>query len=71
MIIPMETASKVPLGHMARGLFVAGVIAGMHYLLWGKAFTEATTGEREELEAQERAEQDEGWLDETRRPRHY
>ena len=27
MNIPMETASKVRLGHMARGLFVAGVIA--------------------------------------------
>lgn len=27
MSIPMETASKVRLGHMARGLFVAGVIA--------------------------------------------
>jgi hypothetical protein len=52
---------------------VAAAIGGMHYLLWGRSFTEQTAGEREELEAQERAEEDDdgGWLDETRRPRHY
>jgi Flp pilus assembly protein TadB len=53
-------------------LAVAGGIGGMHYLLWGRAYTERTAGEREELEAQERAaDDDDGWLDETRRPRHY
>jgi hypothetical protein len=51
---------------------VAGLVGAMHYFLWGRAFTEQTAGEREELEAQERAEEDDGgWLDETRRPRHY
>jgi hypothetical protein len=51
---------------------VAGVVGWMHYLLWGRAMTERTAGEREEVEAQERDEDDEGgWLDETRRPRHY
>jgi threonine/homoserine/homoserine lactone efflux protein len=48
------------------------VVGGMHYLLWGQAYTERTAGEREELEAQERAAADEeGFFDETRRPRHY
>ena len=50
---------------------VAGVFAAMHYFLWGRAFTEATAGEREEMEAQDRAAEEEGWTDETRRPRHY
>jgi hypothetical protein len=51
---------------------VAGLVGALHYFLWGRAFTEQTAGEREELEAQERAEEDDGgWLDETRRPRHY
>ncbi len=49
---------------------VAGVVAGMHYFLWGKAYTEETAGEREELEAQEGGADEDGW-DETRRPRHY
>jgi hypothetical protein len=50
----------------------AGLFAAMHYFLWGRALTEATAGEREEMEAQDRAaQQDDGWLDETRRPRHY
>ncbi len=52
---------------------VAGMVAGFHYLLWGRAYSEATAGEREELEAEERAarDDDDGFLDETRRPRHY
>jgi hypothetical protein len=50
-----------------------GMVAGLHYLLWGRAYTEATAGEREEMEAEERAaaDDDEGFLDDTRRPRHY
>lgn len=43
---------------------VAGMVGGLHYLLWGRAYTEETAGQREEMEAQEQ-------LDETRRPRHY
>jgi hypothetical protein len=50
---------------------VAGLVGGLHYLLWGRAMTEETAGEREELETQDRAAEDDGWLDETRRPRHY
>ena len=51
---------------------VAGVIAGFHYLLWGRAYTQETAGEREEMEAEERARaEEEGYFDETRRPRHY
>ncbi len=49
---------------------VAALIGGAHYLLWGRAYTEATAGEREELEAQEGGADEDGW-DETRRPRHY
>lgn len=49
---------------------VAGLIGAVHYLLWGWAYTEETAGEREEMEAQDRAAEEEG-LDETRRPRHY
>src|SRR5205807_2481 len=49
----------------------AGLVGGLHYLLWGRARVERTAGEREELEAQERAAQGDEWLDETRRPRHY
>jgi hypothetical protein len=54
-------------------LAAAGVVAGLHYLLWGRAYTEATAGEREEMEAEERAAADDegGFFDETRRPRHY
>jgi hypothetical protein len=53
---------------------VAGLVAGFHYLLWGWAYTQQTAGEREEMEAEERAAADDddgGFLDETRRPRHY
>jgi hypothetical protein len=50
---------------------VGGAIAGAHYFLWGRAYTEQTAGEREEMEAQERDEEGDEWLDETRRPRHY
>jgi hypothetical protein len=51
---------------------IGGVIGGMHYLLWGRSFTEETAGEREEMEASDRATDDEdGYYDETRRPRHY
>ena len=51
----------------------AGLVAGVHYLLWGRAYMEETAGEREEMEAEERAAADDdgGFLDETRRPRHY
>jgi hypothetical protein len=54
-------------------LAVATVVGWMHYLLWGRALTQQTAGDREEMEARERAEEDDdgGWLDETRRPRHY
>jgi hypothetical protein len=51
---------------------VVGMVAGMHYLLWGRAYTQATDGRREEMEAQERADDEDGYfVDETRRPRHY
>jgi hypothetical protein len=50
---------------------VAAVVAGMHYFLWGRAYTEQTAGEREEMEARERTDDDEDGWDETRRPRHY
>jgi hypothetical protein len=50
---------------------VGGVIGGMHYLLWGRTYTERTAGEREELEREERAAAGDEWLDDTRRQRHY
>ena len=43
---------------------VGALVAGLHYLMWGRAYTEETAGLREEMEAQEE-------LDETRRPRHF
>jgi len=50
----------------------AGLLGGLHYLLWGRAYTEQTAGQREEMEAADRAAEDEdGLTDETRRPRHY
>jgi hypothetical protein len=52
-------------------LAVGGGIAALHYFLWGRAYLEKTAGEREELEAQDRAGDEGEWLDETRRPRHY
>jgi len=41
------------------GLCVLGVTAlgAVHYVLWGRAFEEATAGEREEAELLDRAEQ--------------
>jgi hypothetical protein len=50
---------------------VGALVAGMHYWLWGRAYAERTADEREELERGERAPEEDGWLDETRRPRHY
>jgi hypothetical protein len=51
---------------------VVGLIGGAHYLLWGRSYTERTAGDREEMEAEEQAAaQEEGFFDETRRPRHY
>jgi hypothetical protein len=41
------------------GLCVLGLtgLGALHYLLWGRAFEEATAGEREEAELLERVEQ--------------
>jgi hypothetical protein len=50
---------------------VAAGIGAMHYLLWGRAYTQQTAGEREEMEQEDRAAEGDEWLDETRRPRHY
>jgi fatty acid desaturase len=51
---------------------VVAMIGGFHYLLWGRALTEQTAGDREEMEAEEEgAAREEGFFDETRRPRHY
>jgi hypothetical protein len=47
---------------------VAGAVGAVHYLLWGRALSERTAGEREEMEMEDRAAEE---LDETRRPRHY
>ncbi len=43
------------------GMFLLGLF---HYLLWGRAFSEATAGEREEEQLRRRAieiEMEEGW----------
>ncbi len=51
---------------------VAAIIGGLHYLLWGRALTERTAGDREEMQAEEEAAaREDGFFDETRRPRHY
>ncbi len=55
-------------------LLVGGVMAAFgafHYLLWGRMLSENTAGEREELEARERAEAESWEQDDPRRPRHF
>jgi hypothetical protein len=48
-----------------------GAVAGVHYLLWGRAMTQRTAGEREEEELRETLEANEWDLPDTRRPGHY
>jgi threonine/homoserine/homoserine lactone efflux protein len=64
--------SILTIGFFIYVLIIAGVIAafaGLHYLIWGWWMSDLVAGEREEMEAQEEAEDE--MLDETRRPRHY
>lgn len=61
-------------GFLLYVLVVAGAVAlfgVFHYLLWGWAMSEDVAGEREELEAQERAERELWDEDDPRRPRHW
>jgi hypothetical protein len=41
------------------GLLILAVVAGVHYLLWGRAMARNTAGEREEEEMRERLEPNE------------
>ena len=55
-------------------VLVAAAIAGLaffHYLFWGRSFSEATAGEREEMEIRDQDEIEEWMLPESRRHRHY
>jgi hypothetical protein len=50
---------------------VGAGVAWFHYLLWGRGLSQNLAGEREELEAQERAEAEDWEEDDPRRPRHF
>jgi len=50
------------------GVALIGLIAGLHYLLWGQSFSRNTAGEREEEQLRARAEEEDWPLPETRRP---
>lgn len=45
--------------HFAMILGVVGVMAAMHYLVWGKLLTDRTAGEREEHQLLERMREEE------------
>jgi len=48
-----------------------GVFGLFHYLLWGRAFSQETAGEREEEELRARSEIEEWPYDEPGRPQHF
>lgn len=47
-------------------VLIMGVVASLHYLLWGQALTQETAGEREEMEIKEKLEMPEDREDEYR-----
>jgi uncharacterized membrane protein len=47
------------------------LLGGLHYILWGRAYSESVAWEREEMEAQEQADEDDSNLPDPERPRHY
>lgn len=79
MGLALGGATMVFLFLMCGGLVVWGAlvlatlaaIAGLNYLLWGRALSRNVAGEREEAEIRSQAEED-GWpLPEPRHPRHF